>query len=48
MSFIICWTFNITMIKIPGNLETAHLSCGAVGCHPGIKERVEKSMMNIP
>ncbi len=34
------------MIKLPGNLETANLSCGATNCHPGIKERVEKSMMN--
>ncbi len=34
------------MIKIPGNLETANVTCGATGCHPGIKERVEKSMMN--
>jgi quinol-cytochrome oxidoreductase complex cytochrome b subunit len=34
------------MIKIPGNLETAHLSCGSSDCHPGISERVEKSIMN--
>ena len=34
------------MIKIPGNLETAHLSCGTADCHPGISERVEKSIMN--
>lgn len=34
------------MIKIPGNLETAHLSCGTVDCHPGISERVENSIMN--
>lgn len=34
------------MIKIPGNLETAHLSCGTTDCHPGISERVEKSIMN--
>ena len=34
------------MINIPGNLETAHISCGTVDCHPGISERVEKSIMN--
>ncbi len=34
------------MIKIPGNLETAHLSCGTTDCHPGISERVENSIMN--
>ncbi|MEN8192025.1 MAG: cytochrome b N-terminal domain-containing protein [Bacteroidota bacterium] len=34
------------LIKIPGNLETANLSCGQSGCHPGIKERVDKSIMN--
>ena len=34
------------MIKIPGNLETAHLSCGTADCHPGISERVENSIMN--
>ena len=34
------------MIKIPGNLETAHLSCGTADCHPGIAERVENSIMN--
>lgn len=33
-------------INIPGNLETAHLSCGTVDCHPGISERVENSIMN--
>lgn len=34
------------MIKIPGNLETAHLSCGTADCHPGISERVNNSIMN--
>jgi hypothetical protein len=34
------------MINIPGNLETAHLSCGSVDCHPGISERVDNSIMN--
>ncbi len=34
------------MIKIPGNLETAHLSCGTAQCHTGISERVDKSIMN--
>ena len=34
------------MINIPGNLETAHLSCGTADCHPGISERVENSIMN--
>jgi hypothetical protein len=34
------------MINIPGNLETAHLSCGTADCHPGISERVKNSIMN--
>lgn len=34
------------MIKIPGNLETAQLSCGTADCHPGISERVDNSIMN--
>lgn len=34
------------MISIPGNLETANRSCGQIECHPGITERVEKSLMN--
>ncbi|RMH60458.1 MAG: hypothetical protein D6677_13735 [Calditrichaeota bacterium] len=34
------------MVRIPGNLSTAALSCGASGCHPGMAERVEKSIMN--
>ncbi len=34
------------MIDIPGNLETSNNSCGQTECHPGISERVEKSLMN--
>ncbi len=34
------------ILKIPGNLETADRSCGQSSCHPGIKERVENSIMN--
>ena len=33
------------MISIPGNLSTARQSCGSAGCHPGITERVESSLM---
>ena len=35
------------MLNIPGNLNTAALSCGTVTCHPGIAERVKKSPMNL-
>ena len=34
------------MIKIPGNLGTANRSCGNANCHPGISDRVTKSLMN--
>ena len=34
------------MIRIPGNLESANRSCGQTDCHPGISDRVEKSLMN--
>lgn len=33
------------MVKIPGNLANAKLSCGTAGCHPEITERVPKSLM---
>ena len=33
------------MISIPGNLSSAKQSCGTAGCHPGISERVENSLM---
>ena len=33
------------MISIPGNLSNAKQSCGTVGCHPGIAERVDNSLM---
>jgi hypothetical protein len=34
------------MISIPGNLADARQSCGSAGCHPGITERVESSLMS--
>lgn len=34
------------MILIPGNLETAKISCGGQGCHPDIPGRVDNSIMN--
>jgi hypothetical protein len=34
------------MINIPGNLSNAKQSCGNIGCHPGITERVEGSLMS--
>jgi hypothetical protein len=34
------------MILIPGNLSDASKTCGVVECHPGISERIEKSLMN--
>ena len=33
------------MIKIPGNLKTAKLTCGNSNCHPNIPERVDNSLM---
>lgn len=33
------------MVLIPGNLDTAALTCGASGCHPEWVERVESSLM---
>lgn len=33
------------MLKVPGNLGHAVLSCGSVNCHPEITERVSKSIM---
>ena len=34
------------MIRIPGNLSTANQTCGTGNCHPGIPQRVERSLMN--
>jgi len=34
------------MIKIPGNLVDAKQTCGKTGCHPGIAERVDSSLMS--
>ena len=33
------------MFSVPGNLSNATDACGKVGCHPGIVERVDKSLM---
>jgi Zn finger protein HypA/HybF involved in hydrogenase expression len=34
------------MILIPGNLSDAEKTCGATGCHPGIPQRIQNSLMN--
>lgn len=34
------------MILIPGNLSNAAKTCGTTGCHPGIPERIDNSIMN--
>lgn len=34
------------MILIPGNLSDASKTCGVVGCHAGIPERINNSIMN--
>lgn len=34
------------MFKVPGNLSNAAITCGNSGCHPGISERVPKSLMS--
>ena len=34
------------MILIPGNLSDANKTCGVTGCHPGIPERINTSIMN--
>ena len=34
------------MVLIPGNLSDAKRTCGVTGCHPGIPERIEISLMN--
>lgn len=34
------------MILIPGNLSDAKQTCGVIGCHPGIPERINNSIMN--
>ena len=34
------------IILIPGNLSDASRTCGVVGCHPGIPERINNSLMN--
>lgn len=33
------------MYAVPGNLSNASVACGNIGCHPGIVERVDKSLM---
>jgi len=33
------------MFKVPGNLSNAVETCGNNGCHPGIVERIDKSLM---
>lgn len=33
------------MIKIPGNLESASLSCGTTNCHPDISGRINSNLM---
>jgi hypothetical protein len=34
-----------SMFAVPGNLSNASETCGSTGCHPGIIERVDKSLM---
>jgi len=34
------------LILIPGNLSDASKTCGVTGCHPGIAERINNSLMN--
>ena len=34
------------MVLIPGNVSDAKQTCGVTDCHPGIPERIEKSLMN--
>ncbi len=34
------------MISIPGNLSDASRTCGVTGCHPGIPERINTSLMS--
>lgn len=34
------------VIVIPGNLSDAEKTCGATGCHPGISQRINSSIMN--
>ncbi len=37
------------LVRVPGNLDTAALTCGRPGCHDGAVERVQGSMMaNVP
>jgi len=33
------------MLLMPGDLSDAKISCGTVQCHPGIAERIDKSLM---
>jgi len=33
------------MFAVPGNLSNAREACGNIGCHPGIPDRVDKSLM---
>jgi len=34
------------MLTVPGNLSNANTACGNIGCHPGITDRVNKSLMS--
>ena len=34
------------MVVVPGNVSTANQTCGTGNCHPGIPQRVERSLMN--
>jgi len=36
-----------SMVKVPGNLSNAMLTCGSSGCHPGIPDRVNGSLMTL-
>ncbi len=36
---------HLAMVRVPGNLDTAHLSCGGSGCHREIVTRVSGSLM---
>ena len=38
-------TAHKNMIIIPGNLTDAKSTCGKTGCHPGIPERIDSSLM---
>jgi hypothetical protein len=33
------------MVSLPGNLDEAVMTCGSIGCHPGIALRIQNSLM---